>query len=147
MEKKKIQELQTLADEIKEIVFAMCPNIRKGVTITVKDVKRGAAHYGTQKITIPIWPYVMHSEEYFFAYVIHELVHFYNGRLDHGKKFKETETDMLKSFGLTPAGYKRAYYSELYSGSERVFISWRKVRRDKKAAGIGYDPIDDEAHK
>jgi predicted SprT family Zn-dependent metalloprotease len=85
------------------------------IKIRVKEIRQGFAYYESRAISIPIWAYLQ-GQDYFRAYVLHELGHFINydttKTYGHNENFKKIEKELLAGFGLVPI-YKRVYLKAL----------------------------------
>jgi hypothetical protein len=85
------------------------------IKIRVKEIRQGFAYYESRAISIPIWAY-LEGQDYFRAYILHELGHFINydtmKTYGHNENFKKIEKELLTGFGLVPI-YKRVYLKAL----------------------------------
>jgi hypothetical protein len=120
MYKIKLVEAQKEAQEI--LNYCVAKYSLEPLTIKVKTVQRGCAYYDTRFISIPLWAWDR-GITYFYAYVLHEVSHFYNhdkiGTGGHGDLFKITEGMILKDFKLIPV-YKKAYIKALLNDRGQV---------------------------
>jgi hypothetical protein len=136
------QELTTLTEHA--LAVAQLTSEFFGVKtpeVRVKDIRTGWARGGVL-IVIPTWPWAQ-GEDYFTAYVVHEVAHVYRKWVStswwtektHGKEFHEAETRALAQWGLVPV-YARANVHQLKKlNGDVVFTrTWRKgrVRREQK---------------
>src|SRR5689334_18020766 len=92
--------------DLQAIIDTTVENLRSDFPIRprveLRTLKRGGrANWTSQTISIPEWA-TKFGETYLIYYVLHELTHYYNGRLGgHGPKFREIENKLLSLWGIT----------------------------------------------
>lgn len=108
---------------LQDIADLLCPiyNIGK-VVVELKDVKRGRVRRRAKKITLPVWA-TTYPFEFLLYYLVHELCHFITGG-EHGRIFKQKETEILKRFNIVPI-YGRAYAKELQDTTGKILWKTR----------------------
>jgi predicted SprT family Zn-dependent metalloprotease len=120
----KIPLAKKQAEELRDLIVSKY-NLEP-IKIRVREISRGFAYYDSRAISIPIWAYLQ-GQDYFRAYVLHELGHFINydttKTYGHNDNFKRIEIDLLSGFGLVPI-YKRVYIKALKN--DRGDLVWVK---------------------
>ena len=107
-------DLQAAIDLTIELRPAWFPNRPK---VICKTVGRGRANWKTNSITIPQWS-IETGDSYALYYAIHELAHYFGGRLGgHSAMFQKIEDELLSIWGLSIKRAK-AYPKALFANGQ-----------------------------
>lgn len=82
-----------------------------GVTIRVRNTRKGYGYPATREVTIPVWVMRGHGKAarpgYTKYYIAHELAHVHSGDIGHGVDFYESFTKLCpKSYHRFELQYK-----------------------------------------